>query len=967
MSAERHLVHHRVNERGIALITALLIMLLMSSLMVGFTTVVMSDQRYRGIDRDRGRAFYAAQSGLEKLTVDLANLYFKTLAPTDAQIAALANDPPNIPDVAFSAPGGGTPYGVTYKGQSSGQITTGPYSGLTALKRFYELDVTARTAKGGEVHLKRGMETVAIPVFQFGMFSDVDLSFHAGPNFNFGGRVHTNGNLFLAQGGSSTNTLTLTEKVTAVKEVIRERLANGMAIGDSGHIGIVDMAKAPGSFRNLLKNEGSVKDGVGSPLNDPVWTNMSLSVYNGYIRNGRTGAKPLNLDVIALGGVNADIVRRPVRDEDVSAPTLLAERYFSQVSLRILLSDTTAGILNLPGVTPTAPVLLDGDWNVAPPNNGTPYGPVDATHPPTATSPGPVTTTTTANTLVNAATITVGGGIPVYFQPASPMTMDVNLNVICTGRAPTAFTGCTNVGAGVPSGTLISATINSVPVSTTTNGVTNPGAATINVAANGTAAFAPGTFWLNTSLVSCTGNTPTTFTGCTGTPASNWPATISTNALSAAGTGLLGGYIKIERQDTTKTWNDVTMEILNWGFAGPNLSGALCANPNPNAIVTLQRLRDNGNTAACDYASSLKSQDYWPNVLFDPREGLQRDVSPGANLILGGVMHYVQLDVRNLSLWFQGAGPYAGGSGANSLTNNNGYSVYFSDRRNNRNLTNDETGEYGFEDIINPLDAAGLPNGVLDAAEDVNANGALETYGQFPSYNGVVNGVPPGAQAPLDGTARPTTALSAAQAKVNRAVLFRRALKLVNGSLGNIVTPGLTVAAENPVYVQGDWNANAGGFGDPHVATSIVADAITLLSNNWNDNVSFNFPYAPASRPRSAQSYYRFAVIAGKNPAFLRPTGWANPTDFGTDGGAHNFLRMLERGGTVNYRGSIATFYYNRQAVGVYKCCTTVYGAPTRNFNFDADFLDPAKLPPLTPVFRDLNALGFSQETRPGK
>ena len=60
--------------------------------------------------------------------------------------------------------------------------------------------MTAKTATGGEVHLVRTMEAVAIPVFQFGMFSDVDLSFFAGPNFDFGGRVHTNGNLFLSQG-----------------------------------------------------------------------------------------------------------------------------------------------------------------------------------------------------------------------------------------------------------------------------------------------------------------------------------------------------------------------------------------------------------------------------------------------------------------------------------------------------------------------------------------------------------------------------------------------------------------------------------------------------------------------------------------------------------------------------------------------------------------------------------------------
>ena len=63
------------------------------------------------------------------------------------------------------------------------------------------------------------------------------------------------------------------------------------------------------------------------------------------------------------------------------------------------------------------------------------------------------------------------------------------------------------------------------------------------------------------------------------------------------------------------------------------------------------------------------------------------------------------------------------------------------------------------------------------------------------------------------------------------------------------------------------------------------------------------------------------------------------------------------------------SFFYSRQAVGVYKCCATVYGAPLRpvNFAFDADFLDPRLLPPLTPMFRDTNSLGFAQEVRPGK
>jgi hypothetical protein len=77
----------------------------------------------------------------------------------------------------------------------------------------------------------------------------------------------------------------------------------------------------------------------------------------------------------------------------------------------------------------------------------------------------------------------------------------------------------------------------------------------------------------------------------------------------------------------------------------------------------------------------------------------------------------------------------------------------------------------------------------------------------------------------------------------------------------------------------------------------------------------------------------------------------------------HNFLRYIEgwSGSAVNYRGSIISMYYNRQATGTYKCCHDVYSAPTRGYFFDTEFLQPNLLPPRTPLFRDVNTTGFTQ------
>jgi hypothetical protein len=1074
-----------VKERGIALIAALMIMLLMSALMIGFTSIVMSDQRYRGIDKDRARAYYGAQSGLEKLSTDLGLLFLDNVAPTAAQVADLANHPPTIPNVTFVAPAGVVAYGVTpalidcppagLVATCSGAVATGPYQGLIALKKKYDLDAVARTTSGGEAHLKRSVESVAIPVFQFGTFSDVDLSLFAGGAFSFGGRIHTNANLFLtAQDGGTT---TITDKVTAVGDVIRARMQNGLTLATAGFSGILKMATAPNTFRNLLAAEGSLVDGIGSAPNTVApnnWQTISIGTYNGYIRNGGcpppggcpvppaaqrgTGAKRLDLSMVnpVIGGQNTDMSRRPPATELASSP-LFAERMFGQVSVRILLSDTAADITGLPTVTATAPVHLGdevaggytNDWATTPPAG---YGPVNATHPPIARSPGLQTITTSGATAAGATTIPVVGAnptgifnVPGTAGPVSSMRFQVStgifpllvnlqtincLTVAVTSATQITFGNCLRANAA---GGLLAVPNGSTITITDTNGKTQnfltTGGAVANTTNNTTTrnyvvtstpttqALIMNTFWMKSSTadrawsqVTCSGFTTgtntanagpfaiTAFAGCEGVPVSTaGVGVITTGALNALNVGTIGGYLKVEIQKADFTWQDVTMEILNWGFADKNQEGDICDDPTPNAILRIQRLRDNGGN--CHYSLdgtngvpvSTNSYDYWPNTLFDTREGLLRNLDPGNNdVAFSGVMHYIGLDVANLNKWLKGVAPYGAGQGVNALQMN-GYSVYFSDRRNNRadgtngTVANGETGEYGFEDVVNPLSAAGTPNGTLDDGEDVNANTFVDLYGKLTNFLGVRNTIPPfvavapaqAVAAPFNSAATilPWTSVGRSSAMTSRPYFFRRALKLMNGGLTSFTSPGvigLSIITENPVYIHGDWNWNAtADLDDPHAETSVIADAVTLLSNNWRDFNSFLNPYDATQRTRSV-NWYRLAIIAGKGKAFPWPAAGTPDGTFGTDGGAHNFLRYLEQGnGTTNYRGAIATFYYSRQAVGTYKFDnnppTIVYAAPTRAYDFDTDFLDPAKLPPLTPVFRDINALGFSQEIRPGR
>ena len=233
----------------------------------------------------------------------------------------------------------------------------------------------------------------------------------------------------------------------------------------------------------------------------------------------------------------------------------------------------------------------------------------------------------------------------------------------------------------------------------------------------------------------------------------------------------------------------------------------------------------------------------------------------------------------------------------------------------------------------------------------------------------------------------------------------RHVLKLVDGALGNVpllpnavvVTNangtttdywgGFTVASENPVYIQGNYNSaappSAGGtdttWNTPPVdvvgsmaAAAVIADSATLLSNNWDDRVSMmglasndTSPTDPANRAPTT-TYYRVAIAAGKNMTDKYPSGWttAPPDDFATDGGIHNFLHLMENwgnGSVEHYKGSMASMYFSTYNTGFYKCCNAVYGVPTRDFWFDLDFQVPEGLPPGTPMFKDVEMLGYRQ------
>jgi hypothetical protein len=168
-------------------------------------------------------------------------------------------------------------------------------------------------------------------------------------------------------------------------------------------------------------------------------------------------------------------------------------------------------------------------------------------------------------------------------------------------------------------------------------------------------------------------------------------------------------------------------------------------------------------------------------------------------------------------------------------------------------------------------------------------------------------------------------------------------VRVVNGQ--TLPSGGLTVATPNPLYVKGHYNAPAAALGSTNTSqtkpAALIGDAITVLSSSWNDANS------------SSAIGSRTAGNTTVNAAFM---GGIVPSGGGYySGGVENFPRFLESwsGRTLTYNGSMVVMFPSKKATAPWGG-SDVYVPPRRNWAFDLNFMDSAKLPPGTPSVRAL-------------
>ncbi len=351
-------------SRGFTLVASLLVLALLSGIAISLLFMVQGAGQVGGNDLETNQAYYGAESGMELLTANLAALYQQSQSPTPLQITALTNNPPSsamISSMNYQESITWTPDAFGNPASHTSVIDPpSPNAGLTAEIIPLTLKVVASRPGGASVNMTRGVEVALIPVFQFGVFSDSDLSYFAGPNFNFQGRVHTNGNLFLAEGNG--NSLVLNDKVTAVNQIIRDRLANNF-LTNANYTGDVYVLKqshgCDGTVPVAITNPNCIKftvplaswsNGIpaaGAATATATWDNTSQTTFGGWIGNNTSlSVQPLTLPFVQ-GAANSNgqiqIIRKAPLGELPSSATG-SSREYNKANVRILLASNQADL-----------------------------------------------------------------------------------------------------------------------------------------------------------------------------------------------------------------------------------------------------------------------------------------------------------------------------------------------------------------------------------------------------------------------------------------------------------------------------------------------------------------------------------------------------------------------------------------------------------------------------------------------
>ncbi|MCY2961108.1 MAG: hypothetical protein NTY35_13185 [Planctomycetota bacterium] len=159
-----------------------------------------------------------------------------------------------------------------------------------------------------------------------------------------------------------------------------------------------------------------------------------------------------------------------------------------------------------------------------------------------------------------------------------------------------------------------------------------------------------------------------------------------------------------------------------------------------------------------------------------------------------------------------------------------------------------------------------------------------------------------------------------------------KGVRLTNGGL---LPAKLTVASEDPVYIQGDFNVGSSTVTQKGAA--VIADSVNLLSNSWNNSKT-----SSSGLPTASNTTYNVAIIAGNQDTAVNRY----------NGGLENLPRFHENwtGKNCTIKGAMVNTWNSVHGTGAWVYGGNRYQAPNRIWSYNTAFNSVANLPPFTPM-----------------
>ncbi len=191
MRAIKHSRHRDNQERGAALLGAVIALVVLLSIAAVMAVNTTSDARLRGAFSHTVTGFYAAESGLNIGMARFKNIFLDYNVPTSSDLGAQSINVGDRTVDYYLTARAGNPKTVVIP---AGEV----FSGVNSREFSYVVSAIASNAVGDrEASLGAEFLVSYIPLFQFAAFYRNDLEILPGPDMTLTGRVHTNGDLYL--------------------------------------------------------------------------------------------------------------------------------------------------------------------------------------------------------------------------------------------------------------------------------------------------------------------------------------------------------------------------------------------------------------------------------------------------------------------------------------------------------------------------------------------------------------------------------------------------------------------------------------------------------------------------------------------------------------------------------------------------------------------------------------------------